>query len=45
MYISKTPISINSRNNHSIYEIKNNNTNNNFNNNTLKHTLPNQKYP
>ena len=45
MYSFKTPISINSRNNHNIYDIKNNNINNSFNNNTLKHTLPNQKYP
>ena len=32
----KTPISINSRNNHNSYDIKTNNINDNFNNNTLK---------
>ena len=37
MYSFKTPISINSRNNHNIYAIKNNTINNNFNSNTLKY--------
>ena len=36
MYSFKTHISINSRNNHNTYDIKNNNTNDNFNSNTLK---------
>ena len=45
MYNFKTPISINSRNNRNIYNIKNNIINDNFNSDTLKNTLPNQTYP
>ena len=36
MYSFKTPISINSRHNHIVFEIKNIVTNNNLNSNTIK---------